>query len=78
MLKQKEANYHYGDVYAFNLIYSGNHYEMVELSSFNKLRVQLGINPYCFKYKLSKNEVFETPYAIMTYSNIYIPRSWSI
>ena len=45
MLKQKEANYHYGDVYAFNLIYSGNHYEMVELSSFNKLRVQLGINP---------------------------------
>ena len=69
MLKQKEANYHYGDVYAFNLIYSGNHYEMVELSSFNKLRVQLGINPYCFKYKLSHNEIFETPYAIMTYSN---------
>ena len=69
MLKSKDANYNYGDVYSFNLIYSGNHYEMVEHSSFNKVRIQSGINPYGFLYTLKQNEEFETPYAIMTYSN---------
>jgi alpha-galactosidase len=54
MLKTKETTYNYGDSYAFNLIYSGNHYEMVEVSSFNKIRIQTGINPYCFKYELKE------------------------
>lgn len=69
MLKTKETTYNYGDSYAFNLIYSGNHYEMVEVSSFNKIRIQTGINPYCFKYELKENDTFETPYALLTYSN---------
>ena len=51
MLKEKTATYNNGDVYSFNLVYSGNHYEMVEVSSFNKVRIQTGINPYCFKYE---------------------------
>ena len=69
MLKNIDATYNNGDVYEFNLMYSGNHYEMVEHSSFNKVRIQTGINPHCFKYKLEQNDVFETPYAVMTYSN---------
>lgn len=69
MLSSKDSSYNHGEVYAFNLIYSGNHYEMIEHSSFNKVRIQTGINPYCFKYELKENEVFETPYAVMTYSN---------
>lgn len=69
LLKAKDTTYNTGDAYSFNLIYSGNHYEMIEVSSFNKVRIQTGINPYCFKYELKENEVFETPYAVMTYSN---------
>ena len=69
LLKAMDATYTNGDVYEFNLMYSGNHYEMVEHSSFNKIRIQTGINPYCFKYKLETNDIFETPFAVMTYSN---------
>ena len=69
MLKSLDTTFNSGDCYEFNLIYSGNHYEMVEHSSFNKVRIQTGINPYCFKYKLNTNDVFEAPYAVMTYSN---------
>ena len=69
MLKAKDTTLTNGDAYSFNLVYSGNHYEMVEVSSFNKVRIQTGINPYCFKYELKENDVFETPFAVMTYSS---------
>ena len=45
---------------------------MIEHSSFNKVRIQTGINPYCFKYELKQNETFETPIAVMTYSDLGI------
>ncbi len=69
MLKEKDATYLTGSTYAFNLIYSSNHYEMIEHSSFNKIRIQNGISPYCFKYTLNENEEFETPFSVLTYSN---------
>ena len=69
LLKSIDSTYTNGDVYEFNLMYSGNHYEMVEHSSFNKVRIQTGINPHCFKYELKQNETFITPFAVMTYSN---------
>lgn len=69
MLQEKNATFNTGDVYSFNLVYSGNHYEMVEVSSFNKVRIQTGINPYCFKFELKENDTFETPFAVMTFSN---------
>ena len=57
-----------GEAYGFNLVYSGNHYGAVELSSQELIRVCLGINPYCFAWTLRKDECFQTPEAIMTYS----------
>lgn len=69
MLKEKSANLDNGDVYSFNLIYSGNHLEEIERSHYGLVRVQAGINPFCFEYKLKQGERFETPYAVMTYSN---------
>ena len=57
-----------GDVYGFNLVYSGNHYGAVELSNHDIVRVQTGINPYCFEWRLAENERFETPEALMSYS----------
>lgn len=57
-----------GNVYGFNLIYSGNHYGLVERSNHDLMRVQLGVNPYCFDWVLGENEQFETPEAFMSYS----------
>ena len=69
MLKEKSANLENGDVYSFNLIYSGNHLEEVELSHYGLVRVEAGINPFCFEFDLNKGDKFETPFAVLTYSN---------
>lgn len=68
MLKEKNASFNHGDVYSFNLMYSGNHYAMIEVTSFECLRIQNGINPFMFHYSLKENESFISPFAIMTYS----------
>ena len=57
-----------GEVYGFNLIYSGSHRETVEVSPFGKTRVITGINPACFSWTLAPGASFDTPEAVMTYS----------
>ncbi len=69
MVKNKDTTLTNGDVYAFNLIYSGNHYESIEENHAKQLRIMNGISPFCFEYKLEKNKDFETPFSVMTYSN---------
>ena len=69
MLKEKSANLDNGDVYSFNLIYSGNHLAEVELSHYGQIRIEAGINPFCFEHLLKTGEKLETPYAVLTYSN---------
>jgi len=62
------ATQSHGRVYGFNLVYSGNHFGLAELSPFDLVRVQLGINPHCFDWTLESGGHFETPEAIMTFS----------
>lgn len=69
MLASKNANEEYGEVYAFNLVYSGNHLESVETDTYSHIRLLSGIHPYTFKYVLNKDEIFETPEGVMTYSS---------
>src|SRR5574344_796801 len=69
MVKSKEANFNNGEVYAFNLIYSGNHSEEVECNYVSEVRIMGGLSPFCFDYELNLNESFETPYAVLTYSH---------
>lgn len=69
LLAEKGAQDDHGWVYGFNLVYSGNHYGAVELSSHDLLRVQLGVNPHCFEWELHQGDSFETPEAIMTFSS---------
>lgn len=57
-----------GDVVAFNLVYSGEHYESCEVSPYGKRRVVSGINPSGFSWLLGPGESFETPEAVMTFS----------
>ncbi len=69
MLKAKGTDEEKGRAYAFNLVYSGNHYSAVEKGNHDTLRVMSGINPHCFLWKLKKGESFITPQAVMSFSD---------
>lgn len=69
MLSKQGTNEDAGDCYGFNLIYSGNHYEAVEVGSFGKTRFVSGINPQSFSWQLAGGERFEAPEAVMAYSH---------
>lgn len=58
-----------GDTYGFNLIYSGNHYEALEVNPLGGCRFVSGINPTGFCHVLQTGETFESPEAVMTYSH---------
>lgn len=68
MLSREHTTEDYGDCFGFHLIYSGNHYEAVEVSGYGKTRFVTGINPQSFMWNLAPGEAFETPEAVMTYS----------
>lgn len=69
MLGQDDTSEEIGDCYGINLVYSGNHYEAVEVNSFEKTRVVTGINPNGFAFRLEPGETFESPEAVMTFSH---------
>ncbi len=69
MLHRADTTEDAGEVYGFNLIYSGNHYEAAEESSFHQLRFINGINPSGFNFVIEPGESFEAPEAVMTYSH---------
>ena len=56
------------DWYGFNLLWSGNHKESVEISPFSVTRVLTGINDFAFSFELSSGETFVTPQAACVYS----------
>ncbi|HHX12881.1 MAG TPA: alpha-galactosidase [Clostridiales bacterium] len=58
-----------GEVFAFNLVYSGNFMAQVEITQFNMLRAVIGINPTDFCWKLDEGESFIAPEAVMVYSD---------
>ena len=57
-----------GEIYGFNLVYSGNFLAQVEVSTHDMTRVMLGIHPEGFSWKLEKGERFVTPEAVLAYS----------
>ncbi len=69
ILAKKDANEDQGICIGVNLVYSGNHYEAVNLSNHGLLRLMTGINPHCFEWELKTNETFETPEAVLSFSD---------
>ena len=57
-----------GEVYGFNLVYSGNFKAEAEVDQFGVTRVQIGINPFNFNWRLEAGEEFASPEAVMVYS----------
>ena len=68
ILFEPDGGENHGRTYGFNLVYSGNHYEAVELSSSGTVRIMSGINPHCFDCPLTTGDRFETPEAVLTFS----------
>ena len=58
-----------GEVYAMNLIYSGNFEAAAERSSYPLTRMQIGINPFGFGWELGAGEEFQTPEAVLVFSD---------
>lgn len=69
MLSREGTTEDFGDCYGFNLIYSGNHYEAVEVNGYGKTRIITGINPQSFAFVIEAGESFEAPEAVMSYSH---------
>lgn len=68
-LLRKGASEEYGEVLGFSLVYSGNHLEQVEVDTDNAARVLIGIHPDTFSWNLKKGESFQSPEAIIVYSD---------
>jgi len=66
--KQREPSENGPTVYAFTLVYSGNFAAMAEVSESSRLRVNMGINPENFQWRLDLGASFTTPDVIMTCS----------
>ncbi len=68
MLARPDATEDQGDVFGFNLIYSGNFLDQVEVSSYSSTRVLQGINPEEFAWEVKPDDHFQTPEAVLSFS----------
>lgn len=67
MVVDRNADEESGDAYAFNFVYSGSFLDEIELGQ-DGLRIMTGLGDECFSYLLKGGESFNSPEAVMTYS----------
>lgn len=68
-LMSKNADEFNGDVYGFSLVYSGSFAATVEGTAYACTRVTIGLNPYSFNWEIKPGKEFQTPEAVMVYSD---------
>lgn len=68
-LTKDQANETAGQVYGFALMYSGSFLGQVEVGSHSRTRVSMGIHPNNFGWVLKPNSNFQTPQALLCYSD---------
>ncbi len=69
IIRRKMTDEDHGKAWGFNLVYSGNHYSSVSENEYGIKRIQAGISPERFHLCLRPGDVFETPEAVLTYSD---------
>ena len=57
-----------GEVYGFNLVYSGSFDITADTDYYETVRVNMGINPDGFLWHLEPGETFDTPEAVLVFS----------
>jgi alpha-galactosidase len=68
-LQSLSADEHQGEVYAFNFVYSGNFLAQAEVDHYEQTRVSMGIHPFRFEWKLEPEETFQSPEAVLVFSD---------
>lgn len=68
-LLDKNADENNGEVYGFSFVYSGNFEAGAEVDHNDMTRVYMGINSFDFNWLLKPGEIFDSPEAIMVYSD---------
>ncbi|NLW79661.1 MAG: alpha-galactosidase [Ruminococcaceae bacterium] len=68
-LAEKNATETHGEVYGFNLVYSGSHEGSVEVDGLGRTRVMQGLWSEGFGWPLAPGESFVTPEAVLTFSD---------
>ena len=69
ILKRPTADEFQGEAIGFSLVYSGNFLAQAEVDTHDTTRVLLGIHPESFDWKLEPGEEFQTPEAVMVYTD---------
>ena len=67
-LKRSETTEFSGPVLGAALVYSGNFLIQAEVDTYNVTRLQLGINPFGFEWKLAAGQSFTSPEVLLVYS----------
>ncbi len=57
-----------GECYGYSFVYSGNFQIQTEVDQVDQTRITMGIHPGHFAWKLNRGDIFETPEAVMVYS----------
>lgn len=68
-LLRPDAGEQRGEVYGFSLVYSGNFLGQVEVDTMGTTRAMMGIHPEGFAWPLAPEESFQSPEAILVYSD---------
>ena len=68
-LKRPNTDEFTGEVYGFSLVYSGSFIAQAEVNNYDVTRVLMGIHPNGFCWHLSAGDSFQTPEAVMVYSD---------
>lgn len=69
VLKRPNTDERQGEAIGFSLIYSGNFRLQAEVDAHDTLRVLAGIDPETFEWKLEPGGSFQTPEAVMVYTD---------
>ena len=68
ILKRKNTDEFQGEALGLSLVYSGNFVTQAEGDTYGTLRLMTGINPEGFSWKLDPEEEFQTPEAILAFT----------
>ena len=69
ILKRPAADEDQGEVIGVSLVYSGNFLASAYVDNYNVTRILMGIHPDWFSWKLECREAFQTPEAVLVYSD---------
>lgn len=69
VIMEKEAGEAMGQVWGFQYVYSGDFQAVIQSGQYQSVRIQIGMNPQTFGWRLGKKEKFLTPETVMVYSD---------